>query len=136
MRDIKFRVWVKTAEVKDGKVRSPFMGKVLVLDTLMEEVAVALTETTETKDYSTTTEGHYAEFSFEDVELMQYTGLKDKNGTEIYEGDVVLWFGVKAQIHWADGHAGFFHGSDDLYKRYAEQAEIIGNIYENKELIK
>lgn len=70
-----------------------------------------------------------------EITVMQYTGLKDKNGVEIYEGDIATWYGIKAQVHWADGHAGFMHGSDSIYKRYAEQCEVIGNIYENPGLL-
>jgi hypothetical protein len=70
--------------------------------------------------------------------LMQYTGLKDKNGKEIYEGDIVkcvrLFENYEVQYYNAcfickNGISGF-----DL--RESENIEVIGNIYENPELLK
>lgn len=95
---------------------------------------------------------------YEDNEyvLMQYTGIKDKNGKEIYEGDIVqfCWFNQRQEethitsvIKFAEGmwqiwtkiNTPFF-GLDEAYSLYngAEQddeIEVIGNIYENPELI-
>lgn len=86
--------------------------------------------------------------SFRNVTLMQYTGLKDKNGKEIYEGDVVEYLerGMKncvgiGQVTWnKDGWnvEGFYDGSQDEPGRaFSENAqlEIIGNVWENPELI-
>lgn len=86
--------------------------------------------------------------SFRNVTLMQYTGLTDKNGKEIYEGDVVEYLerGMKncvgiGQVFWdKDGWSveGFYDGSQDEPGRaFSENAqlEIIGNIWENPELL-
>ena len=86
------------------------------------------------------------------VILMQYTGLKDKNGKEIYEGDicsvcgVVIFhhgsFGKKSQ--WSKGFTPFYEynvipttdsGGIVNSKLTSEDFEVIGNIYENPELL-
>lgn len=81
----------------------------------------------------------------EDVELMQSTGLFDKNGKEIFEGDIVDYKGRKAVIKWHGSYASFIYRFvDELNKRSAEwyllylaylKCEVIGNIYENPELL-
>lgn len=76
----------------------------------------------------------------EGVILMQYTGLKDKNGKEIYEGDVVKWgAGVKETVIFRDAKfciEGIDSYSIPLLKNDCKDFEIIGNIYENPELLK
>lgn len=80
-------------------------------------------------------------FGGRDCEIMQFTGLKDKNGKEIYEGDIV----AREQNPMTDDTGyyeevipelqRFFH----LYGEHIivpEDMIIIGNIYENPELIK
>lgn len=71
--------------------------------------------------------------------IMQYTGLKDKNGKEIYEGDVVRWFDRTAEVFFNDHHNGSFQvrfiDDDKMMFMYPKQFEVIGNIYENPELL-
>jgi len=79
--------------------------------------------------------------NFEDDEyyLMQYTGLKDKNGKSIFEGDVIRLEDVQAIITFDDGafqmitskHQGRSQAIQNRTKRF----EIIGNIYENPNLL-
>lgn len=78
------------------------------------------------------------------VKLMQYTGLTDRNGKEIYEGDIVAtpnWGGAKNKIISYSTEAGAFLACDSFieplgYSMGNGRVEVIGNIYENKELLK
>ncbi|EMF0097128.1 YopX family protein [Enterococcus hirae] len=84
---------------------------------------------------------------FDDVELMQSTGLKDKNGVEIFEGDVVLADGVKKivtfgeQEHEEDFGDLIYYIGFNVYTKMGYslvipvEYEVIGNIYENSELL-
>jgi uncharacterized phage protein (TIGR01671 family) len=70
----------------------------------------------------------------------QYTGLKDKNGKEIYEGDILTSINSNnIVVYWDEIHGRWIghdkkHFNEDLY--YYNCGEIIGNIYENPELLK
>ena len=82
--------------------------------------------------------------------LMQYTGLKDKNGKEVYEGDVVEirrdhpvspeYTFVKGIVKWNDFTLSYssvsFDGASWTNGLGRLQVEVLGNIYENPELIK
>lgn len=80
-----------------------------------------------------------------DIHLMQSTGLKDKNGKEIFEGDIVDYKGREAVIKWHGSYASFIYRFvDGLQERVSEweplflaylKCEVIGNIYENPELL-
>ena len=82
---------------------------------------------------------------FDEIELMQSTGLKDKNDKEIFEGDILDYKGRKALVRWHGSYASFIYRFvDEPHKRNAEwkplylaymKCEIIGNIYENPELL-
>ena len=85
---------------------------------------------------------------------LQYTGLHDKNGKEIYEGDIVVSWNNKDlslkdilhsfgayKIFWSDEFSGWCsegtkYGINAFYKEHGLKMEVIGNIYENPELLK
>ena len=77
--------------------------------------------------------------------IMQSTGIKDKNGKEIFEGDIVDYKGRKAIIKWHGSYASFIYRFvDKMQERVSEwdplflayhHFEIIGNVYENKEFL-
>lgn len=69
--------------------------------------------------------------TWETHKVMQYTGLHDKSGKEIYEGDIVD-LGTGAVVEW-DGPTGAWTAGDWLLSK--KIIEVIGNIYENPELL-
>ena len=84
-----------------------------------------------------------------DLIIMQYTGLKDKNGVEIYEGDIIKGNGHADligpyQVKWGGSYPAFdlyYPDGRDLDWEYnvlssEPTLEVIGNIYENKDLLK
>lgn len=71
--------------------------------------------------------------------LMQYTGLKDRNGKDIYEGDILSRKNLKYIVKWSSNHM-FALTVDNmevgmLCEVTTEEFEIVGNIYENPELL-
>lgn len=84
-----------------------------------------------------------------DLHLMQSTGLKDKNGKEIFEGDIVKVTDGDERTNFPDGGIGTICGLDEIFMWYIDgqvhnglfdisqeyYIEVIGNIYENPELL-
>lgn len=77
---------------------------------------------------------------FKQFELLQYTGVKDKNGKEIYEGDITICkYGpqIAMEVKWVDeGFRTLGKYDGDNYVGFVKNnEEVIGNIYENKNLL-
>lgn len=94
--------------------------------------------------------GETNSMSFDEIVLMQSTGLKDKNGKEIFEGDVVRYnidvvdikkhptLGFYTVLNGREGFFGDGMIIEDFEKdaeEFSQIVEIIGNIYENPELL-
>ena len=136
MRDIKFRMWHK-------QIKQMYNVGMINFEQRFIFIKHSLNYT-------------QSSFAMEEVELMQFTGLHDKNGKEIYEGDVVrklVWNELKfeaegdgkdysyAKVQYIDELASFhlvnkdnkilWELSEDKYN-----IEVAGNIYENSDLLK
>lgn len=125
MREIKFRAWVKDGKEIVDVEEIDFMNKVINYIY---------------NDYKNNEQEIIGAY-FEDIELMEYTGLKDKNNKEIYEGDIVIHHSKMHKIIFNAEEARFVLRDDEFEMEIPftnnnnRRMEIIGNIYENPELL-
>ena len=129
MREIKFRVWCEF-EI-DGK-----------LEKSMESSAswFLLTQTGELWSHGLSESPRPIGKEYKKAIPLFYTGLKDKNGKGVYEGDILQHESLtqKEVVEWKSNmwtEEGFMTGYGEWFGP-ADQYEIVGNIYENPELIK
>lgn len=92
--------------------------------------------------------GKFSYYDLDDIVFMQSTGLTDKNGKEIFEGDILSIEtdeeNVKVEVLWESKHALFAFESkkynekiplDELFEDNSYPFKIIGNMWENPELL-
>ena len=131
VREIKFRAW---EEESKQMITEP-------------EFIQVCTE----KSYAVFVES-WGEWATKGFVLMQFTGLKDKNGREIYEGDIIRYiawtrfhedsFPVIAKVEYREKECGFSpmichtEVEDGFYNYEIEDIEVIGNVWETPEAIK
>lgn len=146
-RELRFRMWI-------GKNHRMYYGIIEVMNCMMRQMAF---------DQKVLPEGHDSKFPKDyvndmDTRFMQYTGMKAKDGKDIYEGDIVVadrypFFndgvsGYVGVIEWA--HAAWYYGLECVNDKLAGSAvgdqlgadgkevtefRIIGNIHEHPHLL-
>ena len=128
----KFRVWDKTTNQMRGCYG---------FNEMEQEVYVCSVADDEFNGRPKTV--HALKRSFDEVVIMQSTGLKDKNGVEIFEGDILYFepYETHSNDRVVEHIDGAYHGRlirNGYSKLLAEcvyETKVIGNIYENPELL-
>ena len=125
MREIKFRAWIKELnEIREVEYINFWKKMISFPNKFCKE--------------------YYLNVDFDEIELMQYTGLKDKNNKEIYEGDIVKLRAnhgigvIKYYDEWGVFVVEYIKPRPLVVlgmNYYKEDIEVIGNIYENSELL-
>ena len=133
VREIKFRAWDK----KYGKL---FTVEEIYWDYKNDKLAFKYILGTEWfwNEEGGSEGGKTHDADGKNIDLMQYTGLKDENGKEVYEGDVLINKTSKTEptkVWWNEHHGGFFLGSFPMGEHYIPAWGVIGNIHENPELL-
>lgn len=126
---LKFRAWHIHKQIMCEVIRIDFKQGIVTLDLEPDDDEYYWTETDWDTSHAT---------------LMQSTGLKDKNGVEIYEGDIIGWRYVITYVDSSQpGNLGMsigFYAQRDDFESYhmldvGDEYEVLGNVYENPELL-
>jgi len=160
MREIKFRAWIP--DIKR-------MREVLSMELYECDDLISNPPNVRVWDHGSTRaakiKGRVATYKKDEVILMQFTGLKDKNGKEIYEGDILMsddneepflavefsqveigkdsWGMSHTALCWNVGYRDLSERppiiegkyGDEMYGQYNTELSVVGNIYENPELL-
>ena len=141
MREIKFRVW-------DYKYK--YMNHRVLIGNMSDDdnyCAHSVWVEPDKVDYDC--KPHWAIFDESRMDVMQYTGAKDLNNTEIYEDDIIVWaeetnHGIslfKAVVVWSEDSLEYIALNElgwsmCLYEIIEKNGYIVGNVHENSELLK
>ena len=129
----KFRAWHIHRQIMCEVIRIDFEQEIVTLDLETDDDEYYWMET---------------DWNFSDVEIMQYTCCRDKNGIEIYEGDVIkdkydkIWlvqwyvgaFVITNKIPDSDGQTSTYSHFSNVSNHHF-YFEVIGNMWENPELL-
>lgn len=131
MKDIKFRAWgIKTFEDKHRMYDVIGMGNI---DSSADPYGISYMEKDDEFNVYVASDNDEVD-RLSDYTLMQFTGLKDKNGKEIYEGDIIIadWgYGASRPIKVILEEI-LYNGIECTI---SDEAEVIGNIHQNPELL-
>lgn len=141
MRTIKFRVW-------DSKRN--LLLRIGLIDISSNTIYNAKSEDGYEFSYVDKESKRYFEDKenwgvYQDLIIMQYTGVTDKNGKEIFEGDILKCFngsqdkvGTLVHVCYDDTYTGYYPFNRDEvgFNTNSNSIEVIGNIYEHKHLLK
>lgn len=119
MREIKFRIWNELME------KMCYPTEYIKFNFYSDSIGVEIEygEPEYPKNYA---------IRGNDVKLMQFTGLHDKNGKEIYEGDIVDNEVFRATVEYLPNLSGYYPFSCEIKSIHSDDCEVIGNIYETK----
>lgn len=134
MRAIEFRAWDKKEKemlYEDEDHYEHYKG--FEARTVRKFIQIATNEVFVLNVDLSEIEVGWAEQHYENMVLMQFTGRRDKNKRKVFEGDVLLFDGIRYEVKWLEQEmkfAGIDHGGE--LNDFSE-ATVIGNIYENSE---